>query len=64
MFAPYYGTKLRKICIEQGFIEDRYYDHISMRNSSILKMPQLSQERLEELFYKFNDLVYGNKLKK
>ena len=59
IFAPYHGTKLRKICIEQGFIEDRYYEDISMRNSSILKMPQLSNEKLEELYYSFNSLVYA-----
>jgi len=60
VFAPYYGTELRKVCIENGFMEDKYYDNISMNFKSILKMPQLSEEKLEELYYKFNSLVYGN----
>jgi len=44
---------------EQGFIEDKYYEDISVNYSTILKMPQLSKERLEELYYQFNSLVYG-----
>lgn len=58
IFAPYHGTKLRDICIENGFIEDKYYENISVNYSSILMMPQLSNERLETLYYKFNDMVY------
>ncbi len=60
VFAPYYGTRLRDICIENGYMEDRYYDNISVNYSSILKMPQISKERLEELYYKFNSLVMNN----
>ena len=60
IFAPYYGTKLREICVEQGFIEDKYYENISTNYRSILKMPQISEEKLEELYYNFNSLVYGN----
>jgi len=58
IFAPYYGTKLRKICIESGFIEDRYYEGIATINHSILEMPQLGKNKIEELYYKFNGLVF------
>ncbi len=58
IFAPYYGTKLRNICIENDFIEDRYYDNIAVINHSILKMPQLKNDKLEELYHKFNSLVF------
>ncbi len=60
IFAPYYGTRLRDLCVENGYMEDRYYDNISVNYSSILKMPQISKERLEELYYKFNSLVMNN----
>lgn len=59
VFAPYHGTKLYDVCVEQGFIEDKYYEDISVNYSTILKMPQLSKEKLEELYYQFNNLVYG-----
>ena len=59
IFAPYRGTKLWKICLENGFIEDKYYDDISVNNSSILNMPQLPKKRIEELYYKFNGLIYN-----
>lgn len=59
IFAPYYGTKLRDVCVKNGFMEDRYYDDISVNYASILKMPQITGKRLKELYYSFNDLVYG-----
>ena len=59
IFAPYHGTKLHKICVDNGFIEDRYYDEISVNYSSILKMPQISREKIEELYYKINDMVFS-----
>lgn len=59
IFAPYQGTRLRDICVENGFMEDRLYDNISVVNHSVLNMPQLSKEKIEELYYKFNNLVYG-----
>lgn len=47
IFAPYHGTKLRNICIENGFIEDSYCDDISVNYSSILNMPQINKKNLE-----------------
>jgi radical SAM superfamily enzyme YgiQ (UPF0313 family) len=59
IFAPYYGTELRRICVKNGFMEDRYYDDISMNYRSILSMPQISKERMEELYYQLHDLIFG-----
>lgn len=59
IFAPFHGTKLREVCIENGLIEDEYNENISLNYSSTLKMPQISKERLEELYYSFNHLVYN-----
>jgi radical SAM superfamily enzyme YgiQ (UPF0313 family) len=61
IFAPYHGTKLRDICVENGFIEDKYNEQIAIINHSILQMPQLSRRRIEELYCQFNDLVYRSK---
>jgi anaerobic magnesium-protoporphyrin IX monomethyl ester cyclase len=60
IFAPYFGTKLQKICVENGFIEDKLYENISVNYFSILKQPQLSNKKLEELYYSFNKMVYGD----
>jgi len=59
IFAPYYGTELRKVCIENGFIEDKLYESMGMNCSSVLMMPQISKEEIDELFYSFSDKVYG-----
>lgn len=59
IFAPYFGTELREVCIKNGFMEDRYYDNIATINHSILTMSQISKDKIEELYYKFNDLVHG-----
>lgn len=59
IFAPYHGTHLYDLCVEEGFIKDKYYENISVNYASILDMPQLSRGKIEELYYKFNDLVYG-----
>ena len=40
-------------------MEDKFYEDINMINHSILRMPQISPERIVELYLKFNDLVYG-----
>lgn len=59
IFAPYHGTPLRDLCIREGYIENKYYENIGVNFHSVLNTPQLSSEKLEELYYKFTDLVYG-----
>jgi radical SAM superfamily enzyme YgiQ (UPF0313 family) len=58
IFAPYFGTKLRGVCVKNGFIEDGYRDDISVNYRSILSMPQISKGRMEELYYKLHDLIF------
>ncbi len=60
VFAPYYGTELRRICVQGGFMEDRYYEDISVNSRSILSMPQISRQRIEELYYQLHDLIFGD----
>lgn len=61
IFAPYHGSKLYDLCVKEGFIKNGYNENITVNYSSILKMPQLSKEKLEELYYGFNDLVFKDK---
>lgn len=60
IFAPYRRSVLHNVCVKEGFIKDEYYEDISVNCSTILKMPQLPKEKLEELYYNFNTLVYGD----
>ena len=59
IFAPYYSTKLRDVCVENNFMMDEISSEIGIVNSSILKMPQISKEKIDELFCKFKELVYN-----
>jgi radical SAM superfamily enzyme YgiQ (UPF0313 family) len=59
IFAPYYGTELRDVCIKNGYMEDRYYDDIATINHSIITMPQLSKRTIENMYFKFNRLAFG-----
>lgn len=59
IFAPYYGTKLREVCIKNRYIEDKYNSAISMRNTSILTMPQISKEQIEKIYLSFTDMVFN-----
>ena len=58
IFTPFQGTKLRQVCIDNGFMEDKIYDDISIRKDSVLDMSQLSKERIRELYDEFNGMVY------
>jgi len=59
IFAPYHGSHLYDVCVQEGFIDNSYHDSISIRDTSILNMPQISKERINELYFNFNKMVYG-----
>ena len=58
IMAPYYGTKLREVCIEKKLMEDKYYPNISFNHKSIIKMKKIKKKRFYELYHNFHDLVY------
>ncbi len=58
IFAPYYGTRLRELCVAEGYMEDKLCGEIGIVDRSILRMPQISAERIEELYLGFHDQVY------
>ena len=52
IFTPYYGTKLRELAIQRGYLEpDAIATHTT--NSSMLKMPQLSSTEIDGLMKTF-----------
>lgn len=61
IFVPFYGTKLREMCIREGLMDDKLYDTISYHNSSILKSPNITKERFNELYYNFQNMVFDSK---
>jgi anaerobic magnesium-protoporphyrin IX monomethyl ester cyclase len=58
-FAPYYGTDLRKICLENGLIEDKYYKNISVNDKSLLKKHMISKRKQNFYYRNIQRLIYG-----
>ena len=67
-FAPYRGTPLREYCIDKGYILENV-DSDSLIGSSVLRMPQISQDEIKGLVRTFPLYVkmpktHFNKIKK
>ena len=58
-FYPFKGTKLREICEKEGFIGKDSHE-INIREGSMLDMPQLGKERLNELRKLFDKRLWRN----
>lgn len=59
IFAPYLGTNLYDICVKEGYLKPGIPKRISIIDESILEMPQISKERIRELYFKFVKYVSG-----
>lgn len=59
IFAPYMGTELYRICLEEGFIDESIPTKIGTIDDTILKMPQLSREKILETYYNFMKYFNG-----
>ena len=59
IFAPYMGTELYNVCLEEGFIEPGIPRKITMIDDTILKMPQLSREKILEVHMNFMKYISG-----
>jgi len=65
--APCAGTAIHAMAQEKGYL-DTYTEpgfrgmakDITVRKRPVMKLPQITDERLNDLFYKFTDYVYGN----
>jgi radical SAM superfamily enzyme YgiQ (UPF0313 family) len=57
IFTPYYGTEMRRIAVEAGFMEPEVLTRHN-RATTVLRMPHLSAEAIDGLFRTFNMYVY------
>ena len=65
--APFAGTAIHAMAKKEGYF-DVYTEpgfrgmakNVSVREGSVMKMPQITSERLNDIFFKFYDYVYGN----
>lgn len=61
IFKPFIGSKLRQICIEQGFFDPTNDTYRYPTDTSVLNMPQFPKEEIERLYKTF---VLYTKVKK
>ena len=53
-YVPYEGTKLKELCLEKGWLKDDYENNYSLKESSALKMPQITDEELKHMMRYFH----------
>lgn len=61
IFYPYCGTRLRKICEENGLLPERIDKHFVERRGSILQLPDLPKEKLEYYYSNWEALIMKHK---
>ncbi len=64
VFYPYPMTQLHDICVENGYYQDGEYLSSYYSSSSLLKMPELSQDDISRGYDRFVDLQWELDLKK
>ena len=64
VFYPYPGTSLFHLCEEKGYLPDDYWERPANHRETILKLPDLSQEDVGELYDMFTALREESYLKK
>jgi anaerobic magnesium-protoporphyrin IX monomethyl ester cyclase len=57
IFTPYYGTLLRELAVQKGYIREDNICSSSVMKGSILDMPQLSQDKIRGLVRVFSFYV-------
>jgi anaerobic magnesium-protoporphyrin IX monomethyl ester cyclase len=53
VFYPFPGTHLFKLCQDRGYLPDDYLERPANHRQSILKLPDLDQDEIAELFDRF-----------
>lgn len=61
LFYPFKGTKLREVCLKEGYIKGDE-EPVNLRNDTILNMPQLSRKQLLGLYKTFSLYIKAPKL--
>jgi radical SAM superfamily enzyme YgiQ (UPF0313 family) len=55
VFYPYPGTELFRLCQEKGYLPDNYLELPAIHRSSILNLPDLSQEEIARAYDRFTE---------
>jgi radical SAM superfamily enzyme YgiQ (UPF0313 family) len=56
VFYPYPGTELFRLCMEKGYMPNNYYDLPANNRKTILNLPDISQEDIDEYYDRFTQL--------
>jgi radical SAM superfamily enzyme YgiQ (UPF0313 family) len=62
VFYPYPGTSLFKLCAEKGYLPDRPYEFPAHHHASVLNLPDLSAQDIEEYYDRFTELRIRDRL--
>lgn len=53
VFVPFYGTELRRYCVEKGYLDQEFIHNGYMWGTSVLDMPQITQNEIKGLVRTF-----------
>lgn len=56
VFYPYPGTTLFRVCLEKGYLPDDYLERTANHRESILKLPDITPDDIEEYYDRFTAL--------
>jgi len=59
VFYPYPGTHLFRTCLEKGYLPPDYETRPANHRESILQLPGLTQDDIDEVYAKFTELRVG-----
>jgi radical SAM superfamily enzyme YgiQ (UPF0313 family) len=64
VFYPYPGTSLFELCRDRGYLPENPLDFPAHHHSSVLTLPDLSAEDIEEYYHRFTELRIRDQLAK
>ena len=64
VFYPYPGTELYRVCREKGYLPKNYYDLPANNRNTILNLPDLTQEDIDNYYDKFTELRIRDRINK
>lgn len=56
VFYPYPGTALFRLCQERGYLPENYHELPANHRQTILRLPELSPEEIDEYYRRFTNL--------
>ena len=56
VFYPYPGTTLYNVCKEKGYLPKNYYDMPANNRKTILNLPDLSNEDIDDYYDRFTQI--------